>query len=83
MRDRLIVQQNIAARIAAGSKTQRAIRLAQENVAAFSTGEAQRSVNQRNQNFVENACRVKCASGLEEDLHLLQIAGGAHRNVHA
>ena len=54
MRDGLVVEQDVAARIAPGGKTQRAIRLAQENVAAFSTGEAQRSVNQRNQNFVEN-----------------------------
>ena len=52
-----------------------AVGIAQENEAAFGARQAQRRVDQRDQDFVEHADRIELARSFQEQRQLFEIAG--------
>src|SRR4029077_4177540 len=70
----LVVEQRLPLRLAPGSKRQRPVKVAKEDVSTFGAGQFQRGLKQRHEDFIEHADSVQLARRFHEQRQFLEVA---------
>src|SRR6266852_5631975 len=74
MRNRGVVEQQLALRVSSSRQPQLAVQVSEENVSALGSGQLQGHIQKREQDFIQNAGGVQLARGLQKDSQLFQIS---------